>query len=43
MLRYTYIDWFVRYKFLLEAAKNQVPVDGLKDVQALNRDIAEGM
>jgi hypothetical protein len=43
MLRYAYIAYLVRYKFLLEAAKKQVPVDGLKDVQALNRDIPEGL
>ena len=43
MLRYTYIGCLVRHKFLLEAEKNHVSVDGLKEFQILNRDIGEGL
>ena len=43
VLRYMYSDCLIRYKFLLEAGKNDVLADGPKEFQALNRDTAEGL
>jgi len=43
MIRYMYVDSLDRHKFLLDAEKNHVPVDGLKVFQTLNRNIAEGL